>query len=413
MAKAIPAGLARLSVLLTGPIAAGLMAFPASAQQAEPYRLSVSDKLFVRVVEWKASEALFEEWTALSGEYLVGPTGTTSFPFVGETETAGKTPSELADTIGQGLQQALGLIAAPTVSIQVTEFGPIYVTGDVQAPGEYEYSPGLNVIKALSLAGGERRATDSNSRAEREVLTTSGQYDVLREQYLRLLVRRARLDAELAGTGEITVPEEIAQSEDAQALVAVEQAILEANTRQLNSQTSALQDQVSLLERELETFEQKRTTLERQLGLAEEQLSNVRNLADEGLSLVSRVSSLESNVADFQGRLLDIDTAMLQARQDIGEADRERARLADVRVSELTTERQEVDGQIAELALKLATQEGLVREAVTYSGIAASEGQAVATYTYTIVRGGEEIPADTTSEVKAGDVVIARLQVSQ
>ncbi len=414
MAKARRAGFAGLSVLLAGPIAACLMALPASAQQSEPYRLSVSDKLVVRVVEWKASEALFEEWTALGGEYLVGPTGTTAFPFIGETESAGKTPSELADAVGKGLQESLGLITAPTVSIQIAQFGPIYVTGDVQSPGEYQYSPGLNVIKALSLAGGERRTTDSTGRAERDVLTSSGQYDVLREQYLRLLVRRARLDAEIAGAGEITVPEEIAQSEDAQALVAAEQAILEANSRQLNSQTTALQDQVALLDRELETFTQKRTTLERQLGLAEEQLSNVRNLADEGLSLVSRVSSLESNVADFQGRLLDIDTAVLQARQDIGEADRERARLADVRVSDLTAERQEVDGQIAELNLKLSTQEGLVREAVTYSGIAAaSGGQAVATYTYTIVRGGEEIPADTTSEVKAGDVVIARLQVSQ
>lgn len=413
MAKTFRRGYPRLSILCGAVVMAGLLVPATSATAQEPYRLSVSDKILVRVVEWKASEALFEEWTALGGEYLVGPTGTTSFPFVGETESAGKTTTELAGIVSEGLKQSLGLITAPNVSIQVAEFGPIYVTGEVQSPGEYLFSPGLNVIKALSLAGGERRTADTNSRAERELLGANGEYRVLQEEYLRLLARRARLDAELTGADEITVPEELAESEDAEALIAAEQAILEAHARQLNSQTSALQGQVALLNREIETFEQKRAALERQLGLAEEQLANVRNLAEGGLTLVSRVSSLETNVADLQGRLLDIDTAMLQARQDIGDADREQAQLTDMRVSELTLERQEVDGQIAELAVKLATQEGLIREAVAYSGVVASDEEAVASYTYTIVRGGEEIPADVTTEVKAGDVIIARLELAQ
>ncbi|GLQ58087.1 polysaccharide biosynthesis/export family protein [Devosia nitrariae] len=413
MAKAIRRGFERLSILCGAVVMVGLLLPVTGAVAQEPYRLSVSDRILVRVVEWKASEALFEEWTALGGEYLVGPTGTTSFPFVGETESAGKTTSELAEMVSQGLKQSLGLITPPNVSIQVAQFGPIYVTGDVQSPGEYLFSPGLNVIKALSLAGGERRTSDANSRAERELISANGEYKILQEEYLRLLARRARLDAELAGADEITVPEDLAESEDVEALIAAEQAILEAHSRQLTSQTSALQDQVALLNREIETFAQKREALERQLSLAEEQLANVRNLAEGGLTLVSRVSSLETNVADLQGRLLDIDTATLQARQDIGDADREQAQLTDVRVSELTLERQEVDGQIVELAMKLATQEGLIREAVAYSGIATAEEDAVASYTYTIVRGGEEIEADTTTEVSAGDVIIARLEVAQ
>lgn len=413
MAKTIHAGFDRLMSLWRVVVMAGLLVPATNAMAQEGYRLSVSDRIQVRVVEWRAAEGLFQEWTALGGEYRVGPTGTTAFPFVGETESAGKTTTELADLVSEGLKQSLGLITPPTVSIQVLEFGPIYVTGDVQAPGQYLFSPGLNVIKALSLAGGERRIADVNARADRELISANGQYQVLREGYLRLLARRARLDAELAGADDITMPAELAEHEDAEALIAVELAVLEAHARQQTSQTSALQDEVALLNRQIETLEQKRASLERQLDLAQEQLANVRDLAEGGLTLVSRVASLETNVADLQGRLLDIDTAILQARQDIGNAGRQQAQLVDTRVSDLTLERQQVDGQIADLALQLATQEGLLREAVAFSGVAAGQERAVASYTYTIVREGEEIPADVTTEVEAGDVIIARLELAR
>ena len=392
---------------------AAVLALVGAVQAADPYKLGVSDKIFVRVVEWKAAELVFEEWTALSGEYRVGPTGNTSFPFVGEVESAGKSTAELADTLSEGLRQSLGLVTAPEVSVEIAEFGPIYVTGDVQTPGEYPFSPGLNVIKALSLAGGERRAApDSTTRAAREVLNTSGALEVLQEEYKRLLARRARLDAELANGAEIGVPEELAGAEDAAGLVEAENAILLANSRQLVSQQTALEDQVALLNRELETFQQKRVTVEQQLAIAQEQLANVRNLADDGLAIASRVSSLETSVADLETRLLDIDTAILQAQQAIGDADRERARLTDMRVSDLTLERQEVDAKLADVALRLKTQQGLVNEAVAFSGMELSGEDEVETYSYTIIREGEELQADATTPVVAGDVVVARLQLS-
>lgn len=388
------------------------LAWLGTAYAAAPYALGVSDKLTIKVVQWKAVDSTFEEWTALGGDYVVGADGYVNFPMVGPTEGAGKTSADLAAALGAGLQQVLGLGTAPTVTVEVAAYGPIYVSGDVGNPGEYPYAPNLTVVKALALAGGERRSAEAISRPEREILTTSGALDVLTEEHRRLLVRRARLDAELNGLEQIAVPPELENADDIDALLAAEAAILAAHRRQAEAQSSSLTDQVALLNRQIETFGQKETATDAQLVTAQEQLDKITALSDDGLALASRVASLQTNVSDLESRLLDTQTTTLQARQDIAAAEREQARLNDQRISDLTLERQTVDGQIAALDLKISTQRGLVQEAALYTGIAVP-GDSTPTYSYSIVRDGEQLTADLTTPLEAGDVIVARLELAQ
>lgn len=392
-------------------LAVGLGSFSA-VQAAEPYALGISDKLNIKVVQWKAADSEFAEWTALGGSYVVGADGNVNFPVVGPTESAGKTSAQLAATLGAALQQTLGLVTAPTVAVEVAEYGPIYVSGDVGSPGEYKFAPNLTVVKALALAGGERRGADAVSRPEREMLTTGGALDVLTDEYFRLLIRRARLDAELAGQDQITAPPELKDVAGLNGIVAAETAILEAQERQVESQSRSLTDQVALLKKQIEGFERKQANTERQLVTARDQLDKVTVLSDDGLALASRVASLQTNVGDLESRLLDSQTAALQAQQDIASVEREKARLSDQRLSDLTLERQTVDGQISASQLKIATQKGLVQEAALHTG-AELPGETVATYHYSITRGGEEIPAEPNTPVVAGDVVVARLVLAR
>jgi exopolysaccharide production protein ExoF len=380
-----------------------------SAAASEPYRLSISDKLTVKVVEWNAGQSTFEELTALGGEYVIGADGQASFPFVGAMPSAGKSTTELAATLGTQLQQALGLTVAPNVTIEIATYGPVYVSGDVSTPGAYPYAPGLTVIKALTLAGGERGAANAASRPERELLTNSGALDLLVDEHMRLQVRLARLDAELAGAQTVTLPPELAKVEGTQPLVAAEQSILLARQRQMSAQTTSLDEEVALLNREIDTFEQKRTAMEQQLEQAREQLNKINELSDNGLALASRVTALQTSVADLQSRLLDLDTSSLQAKQDIGTAERERAELGDARISDLSLERQTVDGQIAALALKITNQQALLQEAAVYSGVTATANASLPIYTYSIVRDGAEVSAEMNTAVQAGDVIVARL----
>lgn len=387
------------------------MVWLGGAQAASPYALAVSDTLRIKVVQWKAGNSTFEEWTALSGDYVVGADGNVNFPMLTPVEGAGKTSTELAATLGATLQQTLGLSTAPTVSVEIAAYGPIFVTGDVSTPGEYKFAPNLTVVKALALAGGERRSIDPSARPEREMLTTSGALTVLQEDHRRLLVRRARLDAELAGLEQIAVPSELDGAADVEAMVAAETAILSAQRRQAAAQSSSLTDQVALLNRQIEAFGQKQTGIEAQLVSARDQLGKITVLSDDGLALASRVTSLQTSVSDLESRLLDTQTTTMQAQQDIAAAEREQARLTDQRLSDMSLESQTVDGQIAALKLKIATQQGLVQEAGLYTGLSVP-GQAAPSIAYSIVRNGEEITADLNTSIEAGDVVVARMELT-
>lgn len=140
---------------------------PVSTQAAD-YRLGTMDKLRIRVVEWQTAEGAVRDWPTISGDYTVSPSGNISLPFVGEMPATGKTTSEIASAISEELQQRFGLLDRPDASVELAEFRPVFISGDVQTPGRYPYAPDLTVLKAVSLAGGMRRAADTGQRIERK-----------------------------------------------------------------------------------------------------------------------------------------------------------------------------------------------------------------------------------------------------
>lgn len=110
------------------------------AERAE-YRLGAGDELRITV---------FGE-TDLTGQFRVGSQGTIAYPLVGDVNAAGLTVTEFTTALQQAL---LAYIRAPNVSVQVTNFRPFYILGEVQRPGTYEYSTDLTVLNAVATAGG-------------------------------------------------------------------------------------------------------------------------------------------------------------------------------------------------------------------------------------------------------------------
>lgn len=89
---------------------------------------------------------------ALTGDFNVGTDGTLSFPLIGTIKAAGETPSGLADSITAAL--ATGYLATPRVTVEVKNFRPVYVLGEVNKPGEYPYTADLTVLAAIAKADG-------------------------------------------------------------------------------------------------------------------------------------------------------------------------------------------------------------------------------------------------------------------
>ncbi|WLS06473.1 polysaccharide biosynthesis/export family protein [Shinella oryzae] len=389
-------------------LAAVLMA--GSSASAEEYRLGVLDKLRIRVAEWQTAEGAIRDWSAVSGDYRIGADGSLSLPFIGQLPADGRTTADLSADIGKKMKVLFGLKDLPSASVEIAEYRPVYLSGDVQTPGAYPYAPGLTVLKAISFGGGLRRA-DPGQRFARDFLRSEGEAAVYVAERNRLLIRRARIVAEMSGATEIEMPKELAKSEEAKAIMESEKALMASREKRQRLQLTALADLKSLLENEIDSLAKKSETQTRQLELVQGDLSKVDTLAEKGLAISSRRLALEQRTADLQAALLDIDTASLKAKQDINKASQDETNLTNDRDAELAQELQNTEQELDTLALKLGTSRDLMSEALMQSADAATlkGGLSAANIGYSIVRTvgdkTEQIRATETTPVLPGDIV--------
>lgn len=386
--------------------------------QAAEYRLGTMDKLHIRVAEWQSAEGAFRDWSIISGDYVIGPAGTISMPFIGELPAGGKTTAEIAAAIGEGLQQKLGLPDRPQASVEIAEFRPIFVSGDVQTPGRYPYDPQLTVLRAVSIAGGLRRSQTGQSGA-RDFIMAQGNYDVFVSRRNSLMARRARLNAEAAGKQEIDFPPELAQTPIGKKLMADETNLMETRQKRLRLQLRSLDDLKQLLESEIESLEKKIATQTRQVNLSRKELEGLGGLADKGLVVNQRVLTLEQTIAELESKVLDMETAVLRAKQDIARATQDAISLQNDRDTEIARDRQETEASLDELNRKLGMYSGLMTEALTRAPDAArsASGSNAPEIRFSIMRTAEgktsEIEADESTPVQPGDVVKVEIELAE
>lgn len=89
----------------------------------------------------------------LQGEVLVTPDGSFSFPLAGHLSARGRTAAELQEIVKQKL---VTYLTAPVVTVSVKQINgnKIYVIGQVNNPGAFVMNHSVDVVQALSLAGG-------------------------------------------------------------------------------------------------------------------------------------------------------------------------------------------------------------------------------------------------------------------
>ncbi|MCM2473500.1 sugar ABC transporter substrate-binding protein [Rhizobium sp. CG5] len=377
---------------------------------AEDYHLGVMDKLRVRVSEWQTAEGTVRDWTAVSGDYAVGASGTLSLPFIGELAASGKTTAQMAADIGEKMQQIFGLRDRPSASVEVAEYRPVYIAGEVQTPGEYPYAPGMTVLKAVSLGGGLRRA-EMGQRFTRDMIQSEGDSSLLIADRNRLLVRRARLMSEMAGKDTIEMPAALKEVPAAEDFLESERALMVSRDKKLSLQLTALSDLKTLLQNEIVSLDKKSETQNRQLGLVEVDRQKIYNLTEKGLSVSSRKLEIERQVTDLQATLLDIDTSKLRARQDVSEANQDEIKLRNDWDAQVAQELQNTESELDKIDLKLGTSRDLMAEAMMQSTEAAAlkANASAAAITYTIVRDKDgkisEMPADENTKIVPGDVI--------
>jgi protein involved in polysaccharide export with SLBB domain len=157
-----------IGVALAGVVAlaATLPLRAASADDAAAYRLGTGDKVRVTVFGEKD----------LSGDFDVNDQGMVALPLIGPTKLAGRTISEAEAQITQSLGK--DYLVNPRVNVEVLNYRPFFILGEVQKPGSYPYVNGMTVVNAVALAGGYTpRANRGHIMVKRAAKAAAGEQE--------------------------------------------------------------------------------------------------------------------------------------------------------------------------------------------------------------------------------------------
>ena len=115
---------------------------PPAAASADRYVLGPNDRIRLKV---------YGE-PDITGEYEINSGGQVSIPLAGHIKAAGSTTPQLERSIAAAL--AKGIVRDPRVNVEIAQYRPYYILGEVKKSGEYPYRLGLTVMDAVASAGG-------------------------------------------------------------------------------------------------------------------------------------------------------------------------------------------------------------------------------------------------------------------
>ncbi len=162
----LKSGLRRLPSFLF--LVALLCAASAAVAGETTYTLGAGDRLKVTV---------FGE-PDLSSESEVDGRGIISLPLIGQTQVGGHSLHEAEVLV---MKQLTGrYLINPRVSIEVMNYRPFFILGEVNKPGGYPFVNGMTALNAVALAGGftyrarkdEMMIVRANDPAKKEALAS-------------------------------------------------------------------------------------------------------------------------------------------------------------------------------------------------------------------------------------------------
>ncbi|MCV6575573.1 MAG: polysaccharide export protein [Cohaesibacter sp.] len=107
-----------------------------------PYQLDSGDR--VRLIVYDQEN--------LNNDYTVDQSGYISVPLIGNVVARGRHTAELSAEIATRLQN--GFVRDPDVSVEIAQYRPFFIMGEVANAGQYAYVTGMTVQTAVAISGG-------------------------------------------------------------------------------------------------------------------------------------------------------------------------------------------------------------------------------------------------------------------
>lgn len=141
--KLVGAAIVVAAAQMLGGCATGAHRAAPTVTEVREYRLGAGDGL----------RLIFYGEDKLNGEYSIGSDGRLALPLIGVLDAGGKTLPELQEAIRAAYARG-GFLLDPKVAVEILRYRPFFVLGEVNAPGQYPFIPGMTVRQAIATAKG-------------------------------------------------------------------------------------------------------------------------------------------------------------------------------------------------------------------------------------------------------------------
>lgn len=389
-------------VLTVLPLTSNALVYPALAGEdgSIQYKVMPGDKISVTV---------FGQ-ADLSGEFLIDGSGSILVPLVGNVKIARLTPNEIEKKLTEQLSH--GVLANPSVSVRISEYRPVYVVGDVKAPGGYPFRYGLSVLSVLALAGGPARNLAAQAAASGDYISADERVRVLEAARKSLLVAIRRLEAMRDQRTKLDLDNLdpiIGTGEDVDKLVKNE-------AENLKAEMDSFKDQLDLLQQQKPRLEQERAAIQKQiesetklLDLVEKRLADYEKAGSTGLARSTILNDFQKEKSHSETSLARLSAELARVEFTISTVDLqilERRNQFHRRAMEELTE---TSRKLSDTEIQLAGARKQRELRGELAGIPLAGRPAQAPNNLIIYRGVEDnqiaIPATPTTPLEPGDVL--------
>jgi protein involved in polysaccharide export with SLBB domain len=396
-----------LVISLTAP----LDAWPQAETPPSSMTKSLEDLPATQVADADRIVLKVQDQPELTGEYHVSQDGTLSVPVIGRISIIDLTLVQLEQTLTRRISEVTG---RPTyVTVEVVAFRPIFVTGLVSKPGALEWQPGLTVLQAEALAGGIYRAPEpaSNMGGFTRVEAVRSLRKA-RAQQAQLIATQARLKAEIADADHVELPAalvELVGDEEAKALIAVQQSLLDGRRAALQKQLEAIENSSSLAANELDGLEEQSNRVDQQLLKRREMHAKIATLLEKGLVPRERTMEEDIKVAELEERATNVAVARARVQGTVAALKQNAVALRESRRASLEAELADTRNQLAQTEIDVEAAMETYGKLIATGMQTETASRSRVVIEYTIVRrsasGEERGSAQTSSYLQPGDVL--------
>jgi polysaccharide biosynthesis/export protein ExoF len=282
----------------------------------------------------------FSDIPRLNGDYRVNADQTVTIPGLGRLSIAGITIPQFEEIL---TERATGIAGRDVyVTVEVSEYRPIFITGSVPRVGPLPWQPELTVEQAVAAVGGVAQMHAADTLIQRRRTEVDEQ---------RLIATMARLKAEQQGAERIETPDELvklAGKVEAAKLIDAQFALMQNRRSSMQKQLEALAVGKTLANQELEALRIQRSKLDNQLQLRRKQRERIQSLLEQKLTVADRALDEEIKVSDLEEKAANLSAATARVQATITNFDREALNLAEARKSEIDTETIRLERELAQ-----------------------------------------------------------------